>query len=305
MVYYLCAHARALVVQRIGHRLAEPVIEVRFLSRAWAWAPFKSTIQTERLAELNDDEILVDPVPERSERYRALEGTIKYSMITRQNTRGISPGAVVFIIISISIVALGIYLIWTNIPHEEISRASFSVEERNGYVAYEPKSFVDSSIKRVVIVIPPGDNPELDMQYWSGQADKHGLLLVGVHDWTTEGLSILVDTIQTYEQTDKLYLTGFSHGGYTSCSIGFENQDKVSGIIPMGAWCSDIDLGTSVQTVPVLAVFGDNDNYAHDDEGNIPDFFYTIDSELILVPGLNHSFPLSAMDQVGDWIMQH
>ncbi|MFC1687176.1 hypothetical protein ACFL0L_01180 [Patescibacteria group bacterium] len=172
-------------------------------------------------------------------------------------------------------------------------------------MVYEPNSYDDTSTKRVVIVIPPGDNPELDMQYWSSQADKHGLLLVGVHDWTTDGIFELVGTIHTQEQADKLYLTGFSHGGYTSCSIGFENQNKVSGIIPMGAWCSDFDLGTSVQTVPVLAVFGDKDYYALDDAGNISDFFYTIDSELILVPGLNHSFPLSVMDQVGDWIMQH
>ncbi|KKW02102.1 MAG: hypothetical protein A2898_03915 [Candidatus Kerfeldbacteria bacterium RIFCSPLOWO2_01_FULL_48_11] len=220
--------------------------------------------------------------------------------------KGFSVAAVIYTIISVALVAGGGYLIISHLPSTALPFSTFSVEERDGYVAYEPRSYKNSETKKMVLILPPSDTASDWMKPWQAQADKHGFMLAGITDWTAEGLQTFVRGGKEKAQVAKMYMSGFSHGGYISCEFGLKNQDVVDGIIPMGAFCSDGDLAGSVQRIPILTIIGDQDTWALGDDGdNLSTFGRTINTELVMVPGIGHQFPDQIMARVGDWVAAH
>ena len=182
--------------------------------------------------------------------------------------------------------------------------------DREFYKVYIPKKYENTEIKRMILVIQPGDNYQGSINQWGEQADKHDFALAVIPNWTFELITQFNIDARQNLGVDKIFYSGFSHGGYTSCGQGLSNQKYVDGIIPMGAYCRDDDLENQIQTIPILTIIGALDTYALGDDLVRPDqeqysSVSKIDTEYVLIPDIGHSFPTSYMNEVGEWIMGH
>lgn len=201
----------------------------------------------------------------------------------------------------------------TNIENVIAKKASTSqaeIENMGTYLRYRPASFTTTTVKRMIFVIPPGgDEPEVRdfIVRWSAVAQEHGYSIASIVDWDRASILAFLGSARATQGVSKVYLSGFSNGGYNSCGAGLEFPQLVDGIIPMGAFCRTNDaVGQGSGTMPILAVIGSEDTWALGDDGQLP---YQLDNELtveyLIVPHLGHSFPTSAMGQVANWIEKH
>lgn len=185
-----------------------------------------------------------------------------------------------------------------------------TVEDRGYYVVYFPNSFNNTSTKRMVLVLQPAGDYQADLTHWTGQADTHGFALAAIPDWSHDLIDQFIKSVKTAEGIHTLYVTGFSNGGYASCAKGLDNQQNISGIIPMGAYCDDSDLDSQQQTTSILTIIGAQDTLALGDDLILPsERTYSrvknIQTEYQLIPGTGHQFPVSALDYAGEWIMKN
>ena len=222
---------------------------------------------------------------------------------------------VLIIVILIAVVA-AIYIFGNPITNEigkvDISTAPkpISMTDRGFYQIYYPENYEDVSIKRMVLVIQPDGSYLPYITYWQEQADIHGFALAGIENWTGELITQFNIDAREKLGVGKIYLTGFSSGGYASCERGLSNQKYVDGIIPMGAYCSDYDLNDQNQTTPILTIIGAQDNFALDYDLVRPDervysYVNKINTEYVIIPNLGHQFPVSYMDEVGWWVIKN
>lgn len=183
-------------------------------------------------------------------------------------------------------------------------------EHQATYELYRPDSFAPAKVKRLVLVLAPGNSIGEAweyMHYWVKIADANGYLIAGIPDWDRAKIIQFLQTIRTAENVQRVYTSGFSNGGYNSCGAGLEFPELVDAIIPMGAFCSlhDVRKPQGMQT-PVYAVIGAKDNWALGDDGQLA---YASSKglaiEFLIVPGLGHAFPQSEMAKVATWINAH
>lgn len=225
----------------------------------------------------------------------------------------------IVLIVLIALAGAGAFYFFGNPITDEIGKINISMSaspkdlkltDRSFYKIYYPDKYEKTSVKKIVLVIQPGDEYMGIVSQWKQQSDKHDFALAVIPNWNYDLITQFnIDARQNLE-VNKIYYTGFSGGGYASCNKGLDNQKYVDGIIPMGAYCWDSDLDGQKQTTPILTIIGDQDNYALGDDLIRPDKRQysnctNIDTKYVLIPGLGHSFPVSYMDEVGEWILAH
>ena len=178
------------------------------------------------------------------------------------------------------------------------------IEQKDGYVMYYPDTFSDSTMKRLILILDPGSGWKSYMQNWKSTADDYGYALASIPNWDDAKVISFLHSAKSKEAVDRVYMTGFSGGGYGSCYIGLEQQQYIDGLLPMGSYCNNFDVDESQMTVPVLTVIGELDDWALGEEGNLP-YDFGVESEIIIVPSIGHNFPTAVMDDVGKWIEAH
>lgn len=224
--------------------------------------------------------------------------------------------------IAIALFIGGVVWLWNSpLTHKQTSILSNTVSSNDytyhgQYFTYNPKKFSSASLKRAVIFLQPGgDDAEARqfVSYWKEQADANGLLIVGIPDWGGEQtVPNVVRELRSKEGVDRIYISGFSNGGYNACHIGLGDQTLFNGIIPMASFCKGSSEGFSdlpkgkVQNLPILDVIGEKDTWALGDDGTMAKRESAgLQVEWINVPGLGHDFPITSMPKIGNWIMAH
>lgn len=229
-----------------------------------------------------------------------------------------------FIVLTIAIVGGGVYflkkyqpatVVTTNAkPKSPYASApvaySTSIENMGSYYRYRPTSFANTAVKRLVFVIPPGGTEQEVRDFisqWETVAEQHGFLIASIVNWDRASIITFLQKVRRTEGVSKVYISGFSNGGYNSCGAGLEFPALVDGIVPMGAFCSATDAVTQGSSAkPILAVIGSKDTWALGEDGQLP---YQMDNgltvEYLIVPNIGHTFPTSAMGQVASWIEKH
>lgn len=216
-----------------------------------------------------------------------------------------------FILFSVGVIGGGIYFLQKYRPSLRSADApvkiATNIEDMGSYLRYRPASFTEAKVKRLVFVLPPGGGEAEVRKFisrWVEVAEQRGYLIASIVDWNRAKIIAFLQNARTVEGAARVYLSGFSNGGYNSCGAGLEFPQFVDGIIPMGAFCSTHDAVASGSTaVPILAVIGSQDTWALGDDGQLP---YRMDDgltvEYLIVPNIGHTFPTGKMSAIADWI---
>ena len=221
----------------------------------------------------------------------------------------------VLIIIIFGILGGGVFVLIKYFPSNDfqITIAKVKIEDRGSYLLYQPGNWAEKSVKRLVLVVDAGgekSEAENMISRWSKTADRHGLKLAAVPNWDHDKLRAFLRQARGQERVTKVYISGFSNGGYNSCDAGLAEAESVNGIIPMGAYCdirhSDVSFSPAAKNIPILTVIGSQDNWALGDDGTFPyEAAIGLNVEIKIVPGIGHSFSVNYMDEVGEWIVTH
>lgn len=201
--------------------------------------------------------------------------------------------------------AVGLFL-----SRQDFSR--FFPQPQSNASTYRPASGTPTTL---VYVLTPGAEPgEVKgmISAWKPLAEKFNVMVVVPPTWTPD--NILSDIVQLRRdyQLSRVFISGFSNGGYNACRFGLNHPDMVSGIIALGAFCDPLDSDHLKKPthMPILVVAGEQDTWARGEDLNqiqaaIERFQpYGIAPEVYIVPGIGHTFPTAALDKIGDWIQQ-
>ncbi len=183
-------------------------------------------------------------------------------------------------------------------------------ELKKDYILAYPDGIAESNTDLIYLITPGGGAQEAkaSVAYWLPYLKSYNLAVAAPIDWSQEKLDTALTDILASHQFGKIFVTGFSNGGYNSCTFGFDNPERVDGIIPMGAYCSATFLGATPPQIPVLVVAGEKDKWARGEdlqaieESSLELEAVGIDQQTIIVPGIGHQYPVSALPQVIDWI---
>lgn len=177
------------------------------------------------------------------------------------------------------------------------------------YILYIPSK---KESKILIYIISPGGEKKEALSYiniWKGIANNNNFVLASSMDWSQETILESIKEIKNKYGIEKIFITGFSNGGYNACHFGLKNSNLINGIIPMGAFCSDDDIGEKIDNkTPILIVVGEKDTWARGDdlkmidENNLRLNKFGIYPEVITIPGIGHVFPKNALPQVTEWI---
>lgn len=188
---------------------------------------------------------------------------------------------------------------------------NYETVDTNKYLLYRPQK---SENQTLIFLIPP-DVAGLEktlIDIWKPYADQNNFIIASPKIRTFTDVNNALTEINNIYQPTKIFVSGFSAGGYNSCLIGFKNPNIINGIIPMGAFCSVNDLNNNKpQNIPILVVVGENDNWARGDDFTLIDNAtknlkkYNITQEQIIVPGIGHDYPNGNIPQVIEWILKH
>lgn len=178
------------------------------------------------------------------------------------------------------------------------------------YILTYPADMPAAELDLIFLISPGGSarEAELLLEHWRPYIFEHKLALAAAVDWGQESLNNALHSFDADYGFGRIFVSGFSNGGYNSCRLGFSNPELVSGIIPMGAFCSLRDYERGKQPLPVLVVVGENDTWARGDdlkmieEKNRELKQAGVNQEQLIVPNLGHKYPGTALEQVLDWI---
>jgi len=210
-----------------------------------------------------------------------------------------------FIAIIVLAVATGLFL-----ARQDFSR--FFPRPQGNPSTYRPASGTPNAI---VYVLTPGAEPgEISgmITAWKPLAEKFNVVVVVPPTWTQDNiLSDIVQLRRDYQIT-RVFISGFSNGGYNACRFGLNNPEMVSGIIALGAFCDPLDAGNLKKPtpMPILVVAGEQDTWARGVDLNQIQAAnerlqpYGITPEVVIVPGIGHSFPSAALDTIGQWMQR-
>lgn len=222
--------------------------------------------------------------------------------------------AAIFILLVLMLVGGAVYAWlryspWGSLNPAALPPKEITLEVKSTYELYRPDSFEKADVKRLVLVLPPGEGDE-DMtylRYWARVADQNGYLLAAVPDWTGEKIASFLQGVRTAEGVERVYTTGFSNGGYMSCTAGLTMPDLVDGMIPMAAFCMASEaVSEGAKAKPIYNIIGSKDSWALGDDGRLAEeMSQGLNIEFNIVPGLGHAFPHSEMGKVAAWINAH
>ncbi|TSC76612.1 MAG: hypothetical protein G01um101431_745 [Parcubacteria group bacterium Gr01-1014_31] len=145
---------------------------------------------------------------------------------------------------------------------------------------------------------------------WRPLEKQFGIRIIVPETWSEQSVPIDAQRLKNEYPAAKIFITGFSNGGYNACEFAMQNPDLFAGAIPLGAFCDPLGIFSQPQTLElkILTVVGELDTWARgDDFRQIDDANrrladYRITPDIIIVPGLGHQFPSAALDHIGKWI---
>ena len=122
----------------------------------------------------------------------------------------------------------------------------------------------------------------------------------------TESAEIVTDEIiKQREETDTLFLGGFSQGGALSLYTGLAYIDKlVTGIIGTSCYAMNYLIKNHLKNTPVLLYHGLNDMMVTKDlaENSYKTVLKDIKYILLTEPNLGHGLSLKALDEIKAWV---
>lgn len=182
--------------------------------------------------------------------------------------------------------------------------------ENEQMLIYLPAQY-EKQKSKLILIVPTGNEKQL-INIWKNYANRYNYILAVSKNWTHDKLLKDLKNLQAEYQPRQTFITGFSNGGYNSCHLGLRYPELITGIIPMGAFCDEIDVDKSklpqAQKTPILVVVGELDTWARGDDLKMIDKAteklnkLNIKQEQIIVPKIGHSYPNQALGRVVDWI---
>ncbi|MDO8559984.1 MAG: dienelactone hydrolase family protein [bacterium] len=145
---------------------------------------------------------------------------------------------------------------------------------------------------------------------WRPLEKQFSIRVIVPETWDEQSVPTDAQRLKNEYPAAKIFISGFSNGGYNACEFAMQNPDLFTGAIPLGAFCDPLSVLDQPRTLrlKVLTVVGERDTWARgDDLEQIDDADrrlakYGIVPQLIIVPGLGHEFPTAALDRIGRWI---
>ncbi|MFH0892087.1 MAG: alpha/beta hydrolase [Candidatus Falkowbacteria bacterium] len=207
--------------------------------------------------------------------------------------------------------AVGVFISGCGIPELPLDNKIVKIREQD-YVLNYPQKIPAGELDLIFLITPGGSENEANgmIELWRPYLIKNSLAAASVIDWQQDKLKKVLTDLQQKYKFRKIFVTGFSNGGYNSCYFASLNPDLTDGIIPMGAYCSHSDTLT-LPKVPILAVNGEKDTWARGDDlksvtkASRDLKAHGINQEEMLIPGLGHEYPVSALPRVIEWIKSH
>jgi predicted esterase len=188
----------------------------------------------------------------------------------------------------------------------------------SNYHIYFPEKHDKKTFDLIFLQTVGGEEREIAdlMNRWKKVANENNWALaaqfeVGTELGTQVVMSNALQEIKKKYSIGKVFITGFSGGGYRSCYFAFENPEMIDGIIPMGAYCDKFSVDeVPIKKLPMLSVVGEKDTWARGDdfksidEANVQWSKVGFKQDVIVVPDIGHNFPVQAMDSVVSWILK-
>jgi predicted esterase len=161
----------------------------------------------------------------------------------------------------------------------------------------------------MVLLHGAGDTAENFIRSFVDEGKNNGYILVAVKSqgqaWSPNDEKTILETIEQVRKKynidpERMFLSGFSSGGFMTCIFGFKNHTIFRGIAPIGAAGMGGDK-KAAEHLAVLIVCGDKDpNYPFCTQAYESLKKQKFDTEFHIMPGLGHTFDNSAITWLFD-----
>lgn len=192
--------------------------------------------------------------------------------------------------------------------------SSFKTVRSKDYILHYPVNLQAGQTDLLYVITATGavKSTERDVGYWLQNIQNDDLAVAAVIDWNQNKLLRVLNDLVAKYNFDKVFVTGFSNGGYNSCYFGLNNSDLVDAIIPMEAYCSAGDLdGEMKRKLPILSIVGEKDTWARGndllaiDDANVELQKLGLKQESIIISGLGHTYPVSRLRNALNWLQSY